>query len=95
MRQGNIALIHSAPTGESLRCQAKRAIPHLLPAFHRWPKSGSQTRTDQWWTLFFASFPLALTAAVVSWHVIEYPVLKLRKRFSFAINHRPGDGAPS
>jgi hypothetical protein len=32
---------------------------------------------------------------VISWHLIEYPVLKLRKRFSFAINHRPGDSIPT
>jgi hypothetical protein len=33
MRQGNIALIHSAPTGESICCRVKPAIPALLPAF--------------------------------------------------------------
>jgi peptidoglycan/LPS O-acetylase OafA/YrhL len=42
---------------------------------------------ERWWTLFFAGFPLTLGAAVVSWHVFEYPSLKLRK--SFAIKHRP------
>ncbi|CAN5418904.1 acyltransferase [soil metagenome] len=40
-----------------------------------------------WWTLFFAGFPLALAAAVLSWHLFEYPVLKLRN--SFAIKRRP------
>jgi hypothetical protein len=29
MRQGNIALIHSAPTGESIGCRVKLAIPAL------------------------------------------------------------------
>jgi peptidoglycan/LPS O-acetylase OafA/YrhL len=36
--------------------------------------------------LFLAGFPLALTAAVVSWHLFEYPSLKFRK--SFVIKHR-------
>jgi peptidoglycan/LPS O-acetylase OafA/YrhL len=48
---------------------------------------------DWWWTLFFAGYPLALTAAVVSWHVFEYPVLKLRN--SFVIKHRPEGGLPT
>jgi hypothetical protein len=45
--------------------------------------------------LFFAGFPLAPTAAVISWHLIGYPALKLRKRFSFAINHRSGESIPT
>jgi peptidoglycan/LPS O-acetylase OafA/YrhL len=45
---------------------------------------------DRWWTLFFAGFPLALTAAVISWHSFEYPLLKLRN--SFVIKHRPEGG---
>jgi peptidoglycan/LPS O-acetylase OafA/YrhL len=45
---------------------------------------------DLWWTLFFAGFPLALTAAVISWHLFEYPSLKLRN--SFVIKHRPNGG---
>lgn len=44
---------------------------------------------ERWWTLFLVGFPLSLTAAVISWHVFEYPALKLRK--SFVIKHR-GDG---
>jgi peptidoglycan/LPS O-acetylase OafA/YrhL len=48
---------------------------------------------DWWWTLFFAGYPLALTAAVVSWHLFEYPVLKLRN--SFVIKHRPEGGLPA
>jgi len=43
-----------------------------------------------WWTLFFAGFPLALTAAVISWHLFEYPVLKFRN--SFVIKRRPESG---
>jgi peptidoglycan/LPS O-acetylase OafA/YrhL len=42
---------------------------------------------DRWWTLFFVGFPLSLTAAVISWHLFEYPVLKLRN--SFVIKRRP------
>ena len=67
-------------------------VPFIQLLIHYFPQAWIGER---WWTLFFAGFPLALTAAVVSWHVIEYPVLKLRKRFSFAINHRPGDGEPA
>jgi len=33
MRQGNIALIHSAPTGESICCRVKPAIPALCRRF--------------------------------------------------------------
>jgi peptidoglycan/LPS O-acetylase OafA/YrhL len=67
-------------------------VPFIQLLIHYFP----QTWTGElWWTLFFAGFPLALTAAVVSWHLIEYPVLKLRKRFAFAINHRPADGIPT
>ena len=67
-------------------------VPFIQLLIHYFPQAWTG---DRWWTLFFASFPLALTAAVVSWHLIEYPVLKLRKRFSFAINHRPGDSIPT
>jgi peptidoglycan/LPS O-acetylase OafA/YrhL len=63
-------------------------VPFIQWLIHTFPQAWTG---DRWWTLFFAGFPLALTAAVISWHVIEYPVLKLRKRFSFAIHHRPGD----
>jgi hypothetical protein len=33
MRQGNIALIHSAPTGESICCRVKPTIPALCRRF--------------------------------------------------------------
>lgn len=45
---------------------------------------------DQWWMLFFGGFALSLTAAAISWHVLEHPVLKLRN--SFVIRHRPESG---
>jgi peptidoglycan/LPS O-acetylase OafA/YrhL len=45
---------------------------------------------DGWWTLFLVGFPLSLTAAVISWHLFEYPVLKFRN--SFVIKHRPESG---
>jgi peptidoglycan/LPS O-acetylase OafA/YrhL len=67
-------------------------VPFIQLLIHYFPQAWTG---DRWWTLFFAGFPLALTAAVISWHLIEYPVLKLRKRFSFAINHRPADGVPA
>lgn len=67
-------------------------VPFIQVLIHYFPQAWIG---DRWWTLFFAGFPLALTAAVVSWHVIEYPVLRLRRRFSFAINHRPADGIPA
>jgi peptidoglycan/LPS O-acetylase OafA/YrhL len=67
-------------------------VPFLQLLIHYFPQAWTG---DRWWTLFLAGFPLALTAAVVSWHLIEYPVLKLRKRFSFAIHHRPDDSAPA
>jgi peptidoglycan/LPS O-acetylase OafA/YrhL len=67
-------------------------VPFIQLLIHYFPQAWTG---ELWWTLFFAGFPLALTAAVVSWHLIEYPVLKLRKRFAFAINHRPADGIPT
>ncbi len=33
MRQGNIALIHSAPTGESICCRVRPAIPAVCRRF--------------------------------------------------------------
>lgn len=57
--------------------------PFLQLLIHCFPETWTG---DQWWTLFFAGLPLSLTAAVISWHVLEYPMLKLRK--SFAIRHR-------
>ena len=45
---------------------------------------------DQWWMLFFGGFALSLTAAAISWHVLEHPVLKLRN--SFVIRHRSESG---
>jgi len=62
-------------------------VPFLQLLIHYFPQAWSG---DAWWTLFFAGFPLALTAAVVSWHVFEHPVLKFRS--SFVIKHRPESG---
>jgi peptidoglycan/LPS O-acetylase OafA/YrhL len=59
--------------------------PFLQLLIHYFPETWTG---DRWWTLFFAGFPLALTAAVISWHFFEYPSLKLRN--SFVIKHRPG-----
>lgn len=61
--------------------------PFLQLLIHYFPEAWIG---DRWWTLFFAGFPLALTAAVISWHLFEYPSLKLRK--SFVIKHRPEGG---
>jgi len=61
--------------------------PFLQLLIHYFPDTWTGER---WWTLFFAGFPLALTAAVISWHFFEYPSLKLRK--SFVIKHRPEGG---
>lgn len=46
---------------------------------------------DGWWTLFLAGFPLSLLAAVISWHLFEYPVLRFRN--SFRVKHAPSHGA--
>jgi peptidoglycan/LPS O-acetylase OafA/YrhL len=61
--------------------------PFLQLLIHYFPEART---SDLWWLLFFAGFALSLTAAVISWHVLEYPVLKLRN--SFVINHRPESG---
>jgi peptidoglycan/LPS O-acetylase OafA/YrhL len=44
---------------------------------------------DGWWTLFLVGFPLSLLAAVLSWHLLEQPILKFRN--SFRIKHQPKD----
>jgi peptidoglycan/LPS O-acetylase OafA/YrhL len=62
-------------------------MPFLQLLIHYFPEAWIG---DRWWTLFFAGFPLALTAAVISWHLFEYPALKLRN--SFAIKHHGGSG---
>jgi peptidoglycan/LPS O-acetylase OafA/YrhL len=62
-------------------------VPFLQLLIHYFPQAWSG---DRWWTLFFAGFPLALTAAVISWHLIEYPTLRFRN--SFVIKHRPEGG---
>jgi peptidoglycan/LPS O-acetylase OafA/YrhL len=65
-------------------------VPFLQLLIHYFPEHWTG---DWWWTLFFAGFPLALAAAVMSWHLFEYPALKLRG--SFAVKHRPEDGSPA
>jgi len=62
--------------------------PFLQLLIHYFPEAWTG---DRWWTLFFAGFPLSLTAAVISWHLFEYPALKLRN--SFVIKHRPEGGS--
>lgn len=61
--------------------------PFLQLLIHYFPEAWIG---DRWWTLFFAGFPLALMAAVISWHLFEYPSLKLRS--AFVIKHRPEGG---
>jgi peptidoglycan/LPS O-acetylase OafA/YrhL len=61
--------------------------PFLQLLIHYFPEAWIG---DRWWTLFFAGFPLALAAAVISWHLFEYPSLKLRN--SFVIKQRPDGG---
>jgi peptidoglycan/LPS O-acetylase OafA/YrhL len=62
--------------------------PFLQLLIHCFPDAWTG---DRWWTLFLAGFPLSLAAAVISWHLFEYPVLKLRN--SFVIKHRQADGS--
>ncbi|UZE48180.1 acyltransferase [Rhodopseudomonas sp. P2A-2r] len=59
-------------------------VPFLQLLIHYFPEAWTG---DRWWTLFLVGFPLSLTAAVISWHLFEYPVLKLRN--SFVIKRRP------
>lgn len=61
-------------------------VPFMQLLIHLFPNAWTG---EWWWTLFLAGFPVSLAAAMLSWHVVEYPVLKLRK--SFAITHRPED----
>jgi peptidoglycan/LPS O-acetylase OafA/YrhL len=61
--------------------------PFLQLLIHYFPEAWTG---DRWWTLFFAGFPLSVTAAVVSWHLFEFPALKLRN--SFVVKHRPESG---
>jgi peptidoglycan/LPS O-acetylase OafA/YrhL len=61
--------------------------PFLQLLIHCFPRAWIG---DWWWTLFLAGFPLSMTAAVISWHLFEHPVLKLRN--SFVIKHRPEGG---
>ena len=57
-----------------------QALIFLFPAFFL---------SDQtFWLLFFAAYPLCLLVAMASWHMVEKPVLKLRKHFSFAATRR-------
>jgi peptidoglycan/LPS O-acetylase OafA/YrhL len=65
-------------------------VPFLQLLIHCFPQAWTG---DWWWTLFFAGFPLVLTAAVISWHVFEYPVLRFRN--SFVIKHRPEASLPT
>jgi len=65
-------------------------VPFLQLLIHYFPDAWTG---DWWWTLFLAGFPLALTAAVISWHLFEYPVLRFRN--SFVIKHRLEGGLPT
>lgn len=65
-------------------------VPFLQLLIHCFPKAWAG---EWWWTLFFVGYPVALAAAMISWHAVEYPVLKLRK--SFAVRHRPEEAPES
>jgi len=65
-------------------------VPFLQLLIHCFPEAWTG---DRWWTLFFAGFPLSLTAAVISWHVFEYPALRFRN--SFVVKHRPEGSLPT
>lgn len=58
-------------------------VPFLQLLIHCFPNAWTGSG---WWTLFLVGFPLSLTAAVISWHLFEYPVLKFRN--SFAVKRR-------
>jgi peptidoglycan/LPS O-acetylase OafA/YrhL len=47
-----------------------------------WPYQGNV------FLLFVLSVPLITAFAMFSWHAIEYPILKLRRRFSFIADRR-------
>ena len=64
-------------------------VPFLQLLIHTFPEAWTG---DRWWTLFLVGFPLSLAAAVISWHLFEHPVLKLRN--SFRIRHLPAPDAP-
>src|SRR3954471_13018691 len=53
-------------------------VPFLQLLVHSFPKAWTG---QWWWTLFLVGFPVSLAAAMLSWHAVEYPVLKLRKSF--------------
>lgn len=55
----------------------QQMIAHFLPA-HR-----------VWWVNFGLALPLTLVFAVLSWHLIEKPVLGMRKRFLAGDTRRP------
>lgn len=63
-------------------------VPFMQLLIHVIPNAWTGT---WWWTLFFVGFPVSLAVAMISWHLVEYPVLKLRK--SFAITRRPEETA--
>ena len=48
---------------------------------------------DLWWTLFFAAAPVSLLAAMLSWHFVEKPTLRLRKKFSFTAARSEAEAA--
>jgi peptidoglycan/LPS O-acetylase OafA/YrhL len=62
-------------------------VPFLQLLVHYFPEV---LTGDHWWLLFVGGLALSLMAAAISWHVIEYPVLRLRN--SFVIRHRPESG---
>jgi peptidoglycan/LPS O-acetylase OafA/YrhL len=59
-------------------------VPFLQLLIYCFPQAWTG---DGWWTLFLVGFPLSLLAAVISWHLFEYPVLKYRN--SFRVKHAP------
>lgn len=65
-------------------------VPFLQLLIHLFPDAWTG---DGWWTLFLIGYPVSLAAAMLSWHAVEYPVLKLRK--SFAVRKRPEEAVAS
>jgi peptidoglycan/LPS O-acetylase OafA/YrhL len=65
-------------------------VPFLQLLIYCFPQTWTG---DGWWSLFLVGFPLSLLAAVISWHLFEYPVLKLRS--SFRIKHQSERRSPA
>jgi len=63
--------------------------PFMQGLIYMFPKLFTNDRT--FWVLFLAAYPICLLVAVCSWHIVEKPILGLRKKFSFAITRREAE----